>query len=381
MSEYNPSDLTSTLVYIKNRFGTEVFSKRGRVPALVSDLAPSLKNDRVMLERMSRLGILGEFVSISKADDSTKKRLISKTMTLLTHSEYIRPAIAATYLSVLVDVFEWNIKVEIPKESSVEKMKFDSARYLRESMDREYLLAKKAMNEDRFDEARLLLSKCYGAGNILAGVNLGEIYYSGYGCEKDYKKAVQLFVDGMSQGNPLGAEWLATAYKWGRSVPKDKNKAMEIYESCCDALLDMCACGCADAQYVYGFDMLYGNFTSDNYEQALRWLTRAMEAGHKRAGVNVAKMYLNGWGCEQDTKKAIDLLKGYSNASIKDANFELGKIYYHGTYTERDYSKALYYFRKAAKMGHANAQDYVGDIYYFGNSVEVNYAEQEAGMN
>ena len=39
MSEYNSSDLSSTLVYIKSRFGAEVFAKCERVPALISDLA------------------------------------------------------------------------------------------------------------------------------------------------------------------------------------------------------------------------------------------------------------------------------------------------------------------------------------------------------
>lgn len=47
--EYIPSDLTSTFVYIKNRFGTSAFMKTGRVSALVSDLAPGLKSDRAML--------------------------------------------------------------------------------------------------------------------------------------------------------------------------------------------------------------------------------------------------------------------------------------------------------------------------------------------
>lgn len=56
MAVYDSSDLKSVLAYIKDRFGLEVFNKPGRVPALLSDLAPSLKNDRIMLERLSQIG-------------------------------------------------------------------------------------------------------------------------------------------------------------------------------------------------------------------------------------------------------------------------------------------------------------------------------------
>ena len=49
MTDYNAQDLQSTLMYIKNRFGMNVFTTPGRVSALFSDLAASLKEDRVML--------------------------------------------------------------------------------------------------------------------------------------------------------------------------------------------------------------------------------------------------------------------------------------------------------------------------------------------
>lgn len=120
MSEYNPNDLTSTLIHIRESFGTEPFLKQGKVVALVSDLAPKLKNERTMLERMSRLGILEEFASQIKPDEVVQKRLIAKSMSLLTHSEYIRSTIAASYIKILTAVFSWSVDVDIPRESQLQ---------------------------------------------------------------------------------------------------------------------------------------------------------------------------------------------------------------------------------------------------------------------
>lgn len=373
MKSYDSNDLQSTLLYIKDRFGINVFGIKGRVPALLSDLAPNLKNDRVLLERMSRLGILEEFVYTHNSDESSKRRLISRAMTQLIQTEYIRPVIAATYISTLVNVFGWQIKVEIPRESSFEKMKFDSERYIQESQDSIFLLGKKAYENEEYNEARLLLSKAYNKGNILAGRLLGEIYYSGKGCERNYDKAVSLFVDGMQRGCPLSAEWLAEAYRVGKGVPQDKDKAKEIYDSCVEALEAMCVSGSSDAQYVYGFDLLYGNFSAENEQKAFYWLEKAMNAGHISASVQVARIYLNGWGKEKNEQKGIEILEKYSNSENNNIHFELGKIYYFGKVKEQDYIKALKHFLIAAEKGHANSQEYVGDIYYWGHGVEINY--------
>lgn len=375
MNGYDSNDLQSTLLYIKDRFGINVFSIKGRVSALLSDLAPNLKSDRVLLERMSRLGILEEFVSTNDSDESLKKRLVSRAMTQLIQTEYIRPAIAATYLSTLINVFGWKIEVEIPRESSFEKMKFDSIRYMQESQDSDFLLGKKAYENDRFHEAKLHLTKSYGKGNVLAGRLLGEIYYSGKGCERNYDKAVSLFVDGMQRGCPLSAEWLAEAYRVGKGVPQDKEKAKEIYDSCVEALEAMCVSGSSDAQYVYGFDLLYGNFSEENEQKAFYWLEKAMNAGHISAGVQVAKIYLNGWGIERNEQKGIEILEKYSNSENNNIHFELGKIYYIGKVKEQNYTKALKHFMIAAEKGHANSQEYVGEIYYWGHGVEIDYLE------
>lgn len=375
MNAYDSSDLKSTLIYIIDRFGLDVFLKPGRVPALLSDLAPGLKNDRVMFERLSRLGILEDFAINMNETIHAQKRMVSKAITQLTQAEFIRPAIAASYISVMVEVLGWQIDVDISKDTIGEKTKFDYQRYMRESQDRDLCRGKKALYAENFDEARILLNKAYGQGNVLAGVLLGTIYYSGNGCEKNYDKANPLFWEGMEHGCPLGADWLADAYLYGKGVPKDADKANELFLSCKDALESMCASGASDAQYAYGVDLLYGSYQSKDEEKGLYWLKKAMDAGHIGAGVLVAKIYLNGWGVEKNTDKGLKILLNYSNSKNKNAQFEIGKVYYYGKLVEKDYKKALSHFLRAAERGHASSQDYVGDIYYYGNGVPVDYGE------
>ncbi|MCR4892217.1 MAG: hypothetical protein K5989_08575 [Lachnospiraceae bacterium] len=375
MAAYDSSDLKSVLAYIKDRFGLDVFTKPGRVPALLSDLAPDMKNERNMLEKLFRLGILIDFAENTYEEEPVQKRIISKSLNQLTQAEFIRPAIAASYISILAEVFGWKIEVEIPKETAEEKIEFDSERYMKESQDRDFLLGKKAFNEERFDDARLLFSKAHGNGNVLAGVHLGEIYYYGNGCDRNYDKAIPLLVDGMHRGCPLGAELLAKAYRAGKGVPEDVAKAKEIHNACVEALESMCASGCADAQYMLGFDLLYGIFSAENKAKAYYWLEKARKSGHVGAGVQVAKILINGWGQEKDEKAGITILDSYAGTTNTNAHFELGKIYYFGGLKEQDYKEALYHFRKAAEGGHAGSQEYVGHIYYFGEGVPVDRSE------
>lgn len=373
MTAYNSSDLKSTLAYIKDRFGLDVFIKPGRVPALLSDLAPGLKNDCIMLERLSRLGILEDFVENTDEDESVQKRIVLKSMTQLTQTEFIRPAIAASYISIMVDVFRWKIEVEIPTETTDENMKFDSQRYMRESQERYYSLAVKAYISENMQDALLLFSKSYSQGNILAGIKLGQMHWYGE-CsdEKEYEVALKYFIEAKSNNYPLAAEWIAEAYRMGHGVPKDRDKAAKISESCRDALIEMCTCGDADAQYMYGFDLLYGSLCSKNEEQGFYWMNRAALGGHLIAKVEVADCYICGRGCIQDIERGVSLMKELALTRSKKAHYRLGEMYLYGEHVEKDYAKALKLLLFSSERGHRNSQKYIGDIYYYGYGIEKN---------
>ena len=119
MNTYNSNELKSTLVYIEKKFGREVFTNHGRLISIFSDLAPKLKKERNMIERMSRIGIIRDFALYTGNSEIDQKRILLKAMDVLTQSEYVRTDIAMLYLDVLAEVFDWPIRVNISKENSV----------------------------------------------------------------------------------------------------------------------------------------------------------------------------------------------------------------------------------------------------------------------
>ena len=376
MADYNAKDLQNTLMYIKKNFGTNVFTAPGRVPALLSDLAPSLKEDRVMLERMSRLGILEGFVNTDGSGEREKDMFVSKTITRLTESEFIRGKIAATYVATLVEVFGWRTVVTVPKEFNKESFKFDIQRYLREIKDDTYLQADKAYAKEDYANAKMLFNRANVYGNIHAGVRLGQMYWSGDGCDIDYEKAIQFFVVGESQGNPVANEWLVEAYRMGKGVPEDKEKAEELSKLGQKALLDMCTLNDPDAMYMVGWNYIKSPFYAANPQLGYSWYERAANKGHAKAKVQMALCQIEGTGCVQDVSNGLQILESLVRATNNaSANYQLGKLYYLGKKVEQDYAKARLHFEAAAARNNKFAQDYLGDIYYWGEGVEKNYIE------
>ena len=68
-----------------------------------------------MLERLSRSGILKDFVLYTGRSRQEQRRIISKAKTQLIQQLYIMPDVADSYLSIIASVFEWDIGVSTPK--------------------------------------------------------------------------------------------------------------------------------------------------------------------------------------------------------------------------------------------------------------------------
>ena len=109
MNNYNPNNLHSTLSYIKDRYGLSVFADK-KVIAMFSDLAPNLKKERNMLERMSKTGVLKDFVFYTSKSKQEQRNFPTKAKVQLTEQLYIIPDAAESYLDTLASVFEWNLE-------------------------------------------------------------------------------------------------------------------------------------------------------------------------------------------------------------------------------------------------------------------------------
>ena len=120
MTTLDSKDLESVLKFIKDRWGAEVFINSERVAGLLGDLAPELRNERAMVVRLSKNGILSDFIKNSHADAETKKRLIAKFSVILIESEYVIENVAEKYLKIMASVFDWEIEVSV-KNSIADK--------------------------------------------------------------------------------------------------------------------------------------------------------------------------------------------------------------------------------------------------------------------
>lgn len=175
MATYDSTNLKSTLCYIKDRFGIEVFQNQGKVFALLSDLAPSLKNDRSMIEKLSRLGILEDLINHRQDALSVQKQIVAKAMMKLTEEEFIRSDIANLYINTMLEVFGWSVSVDIPEDTAEDatdpKKKFE--RY----------------------------KKGAEAGEAYAMNNLGYCYQNGLGVGSDDKQAEFWYRKAAEAGN------------------------------------------------------------------------------------------------------------------------------------------------------------------------------------
>lgn len=89
MPNYDKTDLTSTLNYIKSEYGTACF-KDGKIIAFLSDLAPSLKREKSLLKKLVDKGLMKEIVENVSANENEQRRIIFKTKSFLVEEECLQ---------------------------------------------------------------------------------------------------------------------------------------------------------------------------------------------------------------------------------------------------------------------------------------------------
>jgi TPR repeat protein len=104
--------------------------------------------------------------------------------------------------------------------------------------------------------------------------------------------------------------------------------------------------------------------------EALQWFERAARKGYAPAQVNLAVMYINGWGTAPNYGVALRWLHEAANQGYARAYYNLGFLYQQGEGVTKDPVEALRYFRKGAEAGDSSAQTNLGYMYDIGIGVE-----------
>lgn len=202
-----------------------------------------------------------------------------------------------------------------------------------------------------------------------------------------------------------------------KSVVQKNNSskdAEELYTKACAAsgakrvmLLQKAAdVGSLEAMYDLADAYYDGEGVDKNMSLAIKWMTKAADAGYIKAQTSLGATYFHGMeGLEQnyalsekylmlaakkdntdaqafisflyivmeDYEKALFWARKAAQMEHPQACFALGKIYDEGLGVEVDHKEGLKWFEKAAKNGDADAQNIVGNYYNNGEFVARDY--------
>jgi TPR repeat protein len=107
--------------------------------------------------------------------------------------------------------------------------------------------------------------------------------------------------------------------------------------------------------------------------QARYWFEKAAQRDYAPAQVNLAVLYINGWGTAQNYGAALYWLTAAAKQGAQSAYADLGFLYMNGLGVRRDYAEARKYLELAAKAGDSRAQSYLGYLYDYGLGVVQDY--------
>jgi TPR repeat protein len=131
----------------------------------------------------------------------------------------------------------------------------------------------------------------------------------------------------------------------------DKQKAVELYIKACNENYPQ---ACHNLATMYR----NGHGVQQNYKKAFELFSKALSISKEPLTYfSLAQLYDEGFGVIKNTKKAIELYELSSEGGYVNANYSLAVIYYNGDLGKKDKSKAKLFFKKACDGGNSKACD------------------------
>jgi len=115
--------------------------------------------------------------------------------------------------------------------------------------------------------------------------------------------------------------------------------------------------------------------SSTNYGLALHWLHAAADQHFARAYYNLGILFLEGKGVHQDYAEALQWFQKGADAGDASSQVNLGYLYDQGLGCSKNAKTAVAWYRKAADAGTPLAENNLADMYLRGEGVEKNTDE------
>lgn len=202
---------------------------------------------------------------------------------------------------------------------------------------------------------------------------IGKLFAFGYGVEQDYAQAADWYEQAVEASNPFAAYALGSLYRHGQGVPQDDAEAFQLFEMAASDIKKPNAY----AAYELGKMCRDGIGATKDAAAAGEWFAQAYNGflaieknmADDKLYYRLGQMNLAGIG----TKINVQLAKQYFEKAAQldnlDAVYGLGKLHLQKGFANYAPEKAVEYLTIAAERGHESAQYLLGRTYLYDTGV------------
>lgn len=213
--------------------------------------------------------------------------------------------------------------------------------------------AHEAYNVGDFTSAFTLYSKLSDAGNADAQTSLAFMLQKEQGCQKDEKRALELYIKAADAKQPYALFNLAILYANGiGGVTHDQFKAHDLH-------MEAATREVPPAMYEVALMLERGLGCIQNYSEAAFWYEEGAKRGHLESFNNLGALYKEGHGVDIDEAKTFICFSRAAEGGLAQGLYNLGMLYDQGFGCEQDHDEALDLCRKAAYKGHEKAKEII----------------------
>ncbi|WP_308603966.1 tetratricopeptide repeat protein [uncultured Fibrobacter sp.] len=237
------------------------------------------------------------------------------------------------------------------------------------------------LEKKEYGEAYDALVSAAEKGLAEAQCELGYMYAEGLGVSQDPGKSEHWYRMAANQGERIALASLGSWYYDGIVVPKNRSEAKKLWIRALKIVPENINSNPRVWEtwetwrtYVearLGTMYLDGDGVQQDYDEALRYLTRAASAGDALAQNSLGYMYGMGKGVERDYYKAVKWYKEAAMQGNATAQYNMGFMYEFGQGVEQDYNKAIEWYKKAAAQGYQDAQKNLNRLYENGSASQT----------
>ena len=181
-------------------------------------------------------------------------------------------------------------------------------------------------------------------------------YFDGKnGVSKDYKKALELYLQAAEQGHDGAQTQVGYIYGKGIGVNEDKSKAFSWYKKAATQ-------GNQYSQYNLGLYYENGLGVEKDLGTAAYWYEKSALQGNKSAQCKLGYLYSYGLGVTKNNQTSMQWYLKAAEQGDDTSMMNIGVLYETGEGVKKDYSQALAWYNKAAEKGNEKAKKYAKNL-------------------